>query len=79
MTETRVSAVEQIIAAALEHAVAFVEEFREPLIAAETDWDAEAWGQTVSDLGLSPEQQDAWWPVYQAVLVARTRELSEQS
>ncbi len=77
-TETTTT-VDDAIGAAKAAAYAFFGEFEEPLDPAETDWDATAWTIDAQKLRLSPEQQEALWPVYQAVLVARTRELSEQS
>jgi hypothetical protein len=58
-------------------AAAFVDEFHEPLDPAQTDRDAVAWETDAHELGLPGDtsEDDPWWPVYQAKLVAETKRL----
>lgn len=60
--------------AAREAADLFLEEFGEPLDPAQTDWDGAAWEN--DSAGLSEDEQDFFWPIYQETLVNRTKHLA---
>lgn len=55
----------------------FVEEFGEPLDPDKTDWDGEAWAN--DGRGLSGDQQEFFWPIYQDALISRTRRLAPRT
>ncbi len=48
---------------AMEDAVAFVEEFEEPLDPSATDWDGTAWSDLVRTLNLTSDQAGSLWPL----------------
>lgn len=67
------SAKEAVLEEAMSDALAFVEEFGEPIDPASTDWDGEAWGEVCRHYSLDAfEFYDELWPIYQAALVAET-------
>ena len=79
MTATKTDydkAKEAVLIEAKSDALAFFEEFGEPLDPALTDWDGVAWTDVVSHYNLSAfDFCDELWPIYQAALVAETKRL----
>jgi hypothetical protein len=68
----------RVLAVARDTARLFVNEFNEPLDPDETDWDATAWCDDLREAGLSEEEADKFWDVYQAELVAETERLCSE-
>ena len=65
-----------VLVEARSDALAFHEEFGEPLDPTRTDWDGAAWESVVSDYELSAfDFCDELWPIYQAELIAETHRL----
>lgn len=74
---TNATTEERVIELAKQSAAAYVAEFGEPLDSDAGDWDAVAWGEHDRlELGLSDDEADRLWPIYQAALVTETKRLT---
>jgi hypothetical protein len=71
--------IHQVIASAHLSARLFVEEYGVPIDSPYSDWDGEAWTETVQELQLSREDAELLWPVFQKELINKTLLLCVES